>query len=80
MKKKYLPTARAALWKPGSGEHRVYSLTEQGRVLLPAGNASRISRLIFPAFPTGAIESSVYTSGRLVVSSVGLQFPFVSMT
>lgn len=48
-------------------------------LLLPVGNAVRISRLIFPAFPTGAIESSVCTVTALAVSSVGIKFPFVPL-
>lgn len=48
-------------------------------LLLPVGNAVRISRLIFPAFPTGATESSVCTVTALAVSSVGIKFPFVPL-
>lgn len=47
--------------------------------MLPVGNVIRISRLIFPAFPTGAIESSMYTNDCLAVSSVRIKFPFVPL-
>lgn len=45
---------------------------------LPVGNAIRISWLIFPAFPTGAIESCTQVTA-LAVSFVRIKFPFVPL-